>query len=74
MNVEIVMKMIEIIKDKGIVIDMKNEDIDKDLTQIPARLPAVIDVKIRRTNKKNKGEDVQKAEMISLMHIRMMVL
>ncbi len=68
------MKMIEIIKDKGIVIDMKNEDIDKDLTQIPARLPAVIDVKIGRTNKKNKGEDVQKAEMISLMHIRMMVL
>lgn len=66
--------MIEIIKDKGIVIDMKNEDIDKDLTQIPARLLAVIDVKKGRTNKKNKGEDVQKAEMISLMHIRMMVL
>lgn len=74
MNVEIVTKMIEIIKDKGIVIDMKNEDIDKDLTQIPARLLAVIDVKKGRTNKKNKGEDVQKAEMISLMHIRMMVL
>lgn len=74
MNVEIDTKMIEIIKDKGIVIDMKNEDIDKDLIQIPARLPAVIDVKIGRINKKNKEENVQEAEMISLIHIRMMVL
>lgn len=74
MNVEIDTKMIEIIKDKGVVIDMKSEDIDKDLIQIPARLPAVIDVKIERINKKNKEENVQEAEMISLIHIRMMVL